>query len=468
MSTSTSAGADARRALLALLARATFHPTADQRWRALVVGHDAWLDEQLDPFGIDDVDADAALAGYSWIGRTAGELRASFGGGGWALSEQSKAARIVRAVRSERQLLERVVDLWNDFFNVPFTAQDANYLRPPHEEEVIRAHALGTFPELLRAVAKSPAMGAFLDQDSSDRDAPNENWARELLELYTLGEGSGYTENDVREVARCFTGWGYVRHWEPGTFGVFRFDAGRHDDGEKTVLGRAIPAGGGVQDGERVLDLLLLDPRTQARVARAVVRWFLGDAALESTDAPARVEAVYAATGGSIPAMVRECLSQQSLLEARAWERPVLKRPFHFAVSLLRATGARLTSPTTAVYALEGLGQVPFEWPEPDGFPLDPAAWSGGLAPRWRLASQLLSGWTSWADVDVQDLEDLVGGAPEAAWARALSEALVPGGLRPHELRAVDRFARFGPGPRADRLVGATELVASSVSFQLV
>ena len=170
------------------------------------MGADAWLDHQLDPDSIDDTQLGARLVNFPWLGRTPSELRGQFPGGGWTLSEGSKAVRLLRATYSKRQLFERTVDLWNDHFNVPFTAQDANYLRPYHERHVIRAHVFGRFPEFLWAIMRSPATGAYLDQDSNSAADPNDNFARELLELYTLDEGNSYTETDVREVARCFTG----------------------------------------------------------------------------------------------------------------------------------------------------------------------------------------------------------------------------------------------------------------------
>ncbi|MEM8711063.1 MAG: DUF1800 family protein, partial [Planctomycetota bacterium] len=261
-----------------LMARTTFGHRAEDRHDLDALGYQGWLAGQLDPPSVSDSALDSRLAGYPWMGMDAASLRQAYGGGGWRLSEESKAVRILRAVHSKRQLFERVVELWNDHFNVPFTAQDANYLRPVYEESVIRRHAMGDFPSLLNAVAQSPAMGAYLDQDSNRAGQPNENYARELLELHTLGEGNGYTEQDVREVARCFTGWTYVRHWEPGEFGTFRFDATAYDPGTKLVLGQTIQPAGRL-DGLRVLRMLALDPRTARFVSAKLVRWFLGDAA---------------------------------------------------------------------------------------------------------------------------------------------------------------------------------------------
>ncbi len=456
-----------------LLGRATFGHRRVAREELDTLGYDAWLDRQLEPDSVADGDLDVRLAPYPWLGRTPSELRAQFTGGGWALSEGSKAVRLLRATYSERQLFERVVDLWNDHFNVPFTAQDANYLRPYHERHVIRAHALGKFPDFLWAVMRSPAMGAYLDQDSNLAGDPNENFARELLELHTLGEGNGYTENDVREVARCFTGWGYVRHWQSGEFGTFRFDPALHDDGPKNVLGHALPAGGGEADGAIVHRILSRDPRTARMVAFKIARTFLGQEAADGQvmlptgeSILDRLVRIYLGTGGDIRAMVREALSQGTLTAVAPWRRRKLKAPFHFAVSLLRATEARVTSPTTAIYALEGLGQVPFEWPDPDGYPDDVDSWAGTLAPRWKFASNLLNGWASWADVDAADLSALCAGAGPPHWGRCVSAVLTAGEMEPGDVAQVQSFVNQSSAPGAADLIGAFELGASSPSFQ--
>lgn len=457
----------------ALLNRATFghHRAAREELDAL--GADRWLDRQLDPASVSDFDLDARLAGYPWMGRTPAELRAQYTGGGWALSEESKAVRLLRATYSERQLFERVVDLWNDHFNVPFSAQDANYLRPFHEEHVVRAHALGTFPEFLWAVMRSPATGAYLDQDSNKAGDPNDNFARELLELYTLGEGNGYTEVDVREVARCFTGWGYVRHWQSGEFGTFRFEPAQHDNDQKVVLGYTIPAGGGEGDGAIVHRILSRDPRTARTVAKKIVRAFLGaeaaegQVAFESGESVLEsIESIYLGTGGDIRAMIHGVLRQKTLRAVAPWRRRKLKAPFHFAVSLLRAVGARVTSPTTAVYALEGLGQVPFEWPDPDGYPDDVHSWAGTLAPRWKFASTLLNGWASWVDVDPSDLAALCFGTGPAQWGRCVSAAFTAGEMEPSDVAQIQGFIDSSVAPGSADLIAAFELGASSPSFQ--
>lgn len=457
----------------ALLSRATFGHQRAAREELDALGAGLWLAGQLDPESVPDFDLDARLGGYAWMGRTPAELRAQHSGGGWSLSEESKAVRLLRATYSKRQLFERVVDLWNDHFNVPFSAQDANFLRPFHEQHVVRAHALGKFPDFLWAVMRSPATGAYLDVDSNRAADPNDNFARELLELYTLGEGNGYTETDVREVARCFTGWGYVRHWQSGEFGTFRFEPAEHDDGRKVVLGHAIPAGGGEADGAIVHRILSRDPRTARTVAKKIVLAFSGPeaaAGLVTFDSGEsvleRIESIYLSTGGDIRAMVHGVLEPESLRAVAPWRRKKLKAPFHFAVSLLRAVGARVTSPTTALYALEGLGQVPFEWPDPDGYPDDVDSWAGTLAPRWKFAATLLNGWASWADVEPSDLSALCVGAGPGHWGRCVSAALTAGEMEPGDVAQIQGFIDSSAVPSTADLIAAFELGASSPSFQ--
>ena len=246
-----------------------------------------------------------------------------------------QTSRILRAVYSERQLQEVMVDFWTNHFNV-FSGKGADrWLLPAYDRDTIRPHAMGKFSELLEATAQSPAMLFYLDNFQSvspnasrggqrpraqgrlrelsggqrrqnpemDRDASmpapqpqrqrrgiNENYARELMELHTLGVDGGYTQKDVQEVARCFTGWTIFQPrggaaavnamlGEAGrrNAGTFFFNARMHDDGEKTVLGHKIPAGGGIKDGLTVLDILARHRSTAKFIATKLVRHFVAD-----------------------------------------------------------------------------------------------------------------------------------------------------------------------------------------------
>jgi uncharacterized protein (DUF1800 family) len=226
-------------------------------------------------------------------------------------------------------------------------------------------------------------MLAYLDQTQSRVGRPNQNYARELLELHTLGVDGGYTQEDVAELSRVLTGWTITGR------GVFTFNPALHDWGAKTVMGLTIPAGNssqgveGVKEGERVIDMLLAHPSTAKFISTKLIRWLLNS---EPTDTQIRtVSAVYRSTGGDIAAMVRATLNEQWLTNAPAR----YKRPFHFLVSGLRALNPTVLSTSSANGQLGVLGQILFEWDTPDGYPDRIEYWAGNITTRWQFANTL-------------------------------------------------------------------------------
>ena len=198
-------------------------------------------------------------------------------------------SKILRAVYSNRQLDEVLADFWFNHFNVYMDKGADRYLTTEYEREAIRPHVLGKFRDLLEATAKSPAMLFYLDNwqsvgpnapqalrggPNAQRRGLNENYGRELMELHTLGVDGGYTQKDVVDVARAFTGWTIA---QPRLGGGFRFEPRMHDEGEKHVLGHTIKAGGGEKDGEQVLDILAQSPATARFVSTKLARRFVGD-----------------------------------------------------------------------------------------------------------------------------------------------------------------------------------------------
>lgn len=296
---------------------------------------------------------------------------------------QLQQAAILRSVYGRNQLLERMVEFWSDHFNIYARKRFAAWRKPLDEVSVIRKHALGKFPDLLFDSAKSPAMLEYLDNDANLRGKPNENYARELMELHTLGVHGGYTQKDVQEVARCFTGWTIENRFGRQR-GTFRFDPSQHDFGEKTVHGHRIPAGGGVEDGERVLQILANHPNTARFIAGKMVDRFLGDGHDEWRD---RLASIYLKTGGDIRAMLHPMLLSQDLLDAP----PIPKRPFDYVVSSLRALNATTDGRGVLRYMVE-MGQPSYEWPMPDGYPTAAEAWTGSLLARWNFAIDLMGG----------------------------------------------------------------------------
>ena len=294
--------------------------------------------------------------------------------------EGLRAAAILRATYGANPLRERMAEFWADHLNVYAHKDDAAFRLGADGEAVAREHALGSFPEMIRASMRSPAMVAYLDNDRNDRAHPNENYARELLELHTLGVDGGYSQRDVMEVARCLSGWTLeTRFLRPK--GRLRFDAERHDDGPKTVLGHAIPPGGGERDAEAVRAIVCGHPATARHLARKLVRRFVGDApALQS-----KTERAFLLSGGDVGATLRPILESPEIAEGP----PLLRRPFDLAIAALRATDADTDGGPALQEHLRLMGHAPHEWPMPDGYPIRTEAWASAMLPRWTFAYAL-------------------------------------------------------------------------------
>jgi uncharacterized protein (DUF1800 family) len=323
------------------------------------------------------------------------------------------AQKVLRAAYSERQLEAVMVDFWFNHFNVFAGKGPTRIYLTEYERDTIRPHVFGRFRQLLGATAESPAMLFYLDNWQSsapegartaDRrgvrapatGAPamprargiNENYARELMELHTLGVDGGYSQKDVQEVARAFTGWTIT---SPRQGGSFRYEPRMHDDGEKIVLRHRIPAGGGRNDGERVLDILAAHPATARFVALKLARRFVAD------DPPAtivdRAAAKFRDTGGDLRQVVRTILTSPEFFAAAAY-RAKVKTPFEFITSAVRATGVDAGSARPLVQALRDLGMPAYYCQPPTGYADRAQAWvnAGGLLNRMNFAVSLTQG----------------------------------------------------------------------------
>ncbi len=300
-----------------------------------------------------------------------------------------RRATVLRATYSRRQLYEATVNFWENHFSIFINKDSDRFLMTAFDRDVIRPYAFGRFRDLLGATAKSPAMLYYLDNWQSrvervtpaTKDKPekksggiNENYARELLELHTLGVDGGYTQKDVQEVARCLTGW-TIR--KPNEEGLFMFNPAWHDNGEKIVLGKRIPAGGGIADVERVLDILARHPSTAKFIATKLARRFVSD-----TPPPAlvaRAADTFLKTDGDIRETLKVIVTSP---EFAASIGAKVKNPFEFAVSVLRATDAE-TDGGPVVDWISKLGQPIFGRLTPDGFP--------DRADEWLSANQMLN-----------------------------------------------------------------------------
>lgn len=297
---------------------------------------------------------------------------------------QLQQATLLRAVYGKNQLFERMVDFWSNHFNIYALKANGPYRLPADMAGVIRENALGSFPVMLKASARSPAMLDYLDNTVNRSGVANENYARELLELHTLGVHGGYSQREVMEVARCFTGWTVEQGFLKAR-GRFKFDPAVHDDGEKTVLGVRIPAGGGIEDGDRVLDILSHSPATARHLAGKLSVEFLGH---EDERLIAAMATAYQASDGDIKAVLKPLLLSRQLLDSPA----IPKRPLDYVASSLRTIGSDTDCGKPLLSRLESMGQGPYLWPMPDGYPMKAEAWEGSMLARWNFALDLAGG----------------------------------------------------------------------------
>ena len=366
-----------------LVNRLTFGQQAADLAHAARLGWNGFIEDQLDPEQIDDSALDAALGAFPTLAMRPARLLAM---DKKTVAGELIAAAILRAIYSKRQLLELMVDFWTNHFNVYIYEKLDFWLKTVDDRAVIRPFALGKFGDLLAASAASPAMLSYLDNASNTKAGPNENYAREMMELHTLGLNGGQTQQDVEEVARCFTGW--TIQPTGGDRGTFRFNPKTHDDSAHTFLGQAIPAGQGMGQGSRVLAICAGHPATAAHIAGKLCVRFVSDtpsAALVNATA-----ATFTATGGDIREVMRSILTSADF---RAAADQKLRRPFEAAVAAVRALDPQLGEGGLASLAgvLHLMGQVPFNWQPPNGYPDANAAWANtnGMLGRWNLGLAL-------------------------------------------------------------------------------
>jgi len=336
------------------------------------------------------------------------------------------AQKVMRAIYSDRQLQEVLTDFWFNHFNIDARKGRDRFLLTEYERDVIRPHVLGSFRDLLEATAKSPAMLFYLDnwqsvdpngihptvtpgrvargpfggrvyvpptvhQPPQRPNAPkglNENYGRELLELHTLGVDGGYTQKDVTEVARAFTGWTIEN---PRNGGGFIFRPQMHDMGQKVVLGHVIKPGGGQSDGEQVLDILVKQPATAHFIARALVRRFVSDAPPSAL--VDRVAKRFRDTNGDLREVTRTILLSAEFLSPDAFNAKA-KTPLEFLISALRASGTDVADARPYVRTLQQLGMPLYQCQPPTGYKDTADAWinTGALVARMNVAMKLSAG----------------------------------------------------------------------------
>jgi uncharacterized protein (DUF1800 family) len=415
------------------LNRLAYGPRQGDIERVRQMGLSTWIEQQLNPSRVDDSALASRLPEITKPpdSATQQELQRF----GRQQIQTLAAQKVLRSIYSERQLEEVLVDFWFNHFNVFAGKGRTSLFLPEYERAAIRPHVWGNFRDLLEATAKSPAMLFYLDNwlsvdpQAAERltnvqrvrrgaqrpgagQAPNqpivqaaqqrrrglnENYARELLELHTLGVDGGYTQKDIIEVARALTGWtiqgGRARRPNQDQAmmagaGTFAFTPRMHDPGEKVVLGHTLKAGGGIEDGERVLDIVASHPSTAKHIATKLVRRFVSDNPPDAL--VSRVAARFTETGGNLREVVRAVITSPEFFAAEH-RGAKTKTPLEFVASAVRSTGRQIDESRQLVNALQQLGMMPYMCQPPTGYDDEPETWinAGALVTRVNVAQRI-------------------------------------------------------------------------------
>jgi uncharacterized protein (DUF1800 family) len=407
--------------------------------RVMAEGVDAWINRQLHPESIADRGVDARLDQYATLKMSDAQIFSKYYAPILAARKAKKegesdeemrrripfdqrpqhvvaelnAQRIIRAADSDRQLNEVMVDFWMNHFNVFAGKGLDRVLLTSYERDTIRPRIWGNFEDLLIATAKSPAMLFYLDNARSRSGALNENYAREIMELHTLGVDGGYTQQDVTELARVFTGWTIDR---PRQGGGFVFRPMLHDNAPKVVLGIRFPAGGGMNEGERMIHFLAHHPKTAHHLALQLCQRLVAD------DPPKalvdRVAKRFLDSGGDLRQTVKAVIDSAEFWDPKFY-RAKVKSPFEYAVSALRAIGARVDDPLPLARELQKMGEPLYGAQPPTGYSDKADAWinEGAMLNRMNFALTLAANKMPGVRVDEQSAASLDIGVdmPKAA-----------------------------------------------------
>ncbi len=354
---------------------------------------EAYIEEQLRPELLDDSALDAEIASLYPVETMAfgasrnlyNEYTGNPNTGPFAPIRDATRAKVLRSAKSKKQLEQVLVDFWYNHFNVDSQKDDARWGFVTLERDAIRPNVLGSFETMLRATAMNPGMLAYLDNSVNFKDGYvylglpygiNENYAREIMELHTLGVDGGYTQNDVREVARAFTGWTLPAFITNTTDG-FQFLSQGHDKGAKSIMGvLTLPANRGQIDGEEVIHFLATHPKTAERVSRKLCQRFVAESPPEALVQAAKQ--TFLSTNGDLREVMRTILLSPDFL-ATTFAGTKVKRPFVYVTSLARAVGIG----DDALYAaemdgrLQTMGEGLYRSVDPTGYPESSRFWAG-------------------------------------------------------------------------------------------
>ncbi len=507
-----------REKVLQALNRLGFGPRPGDVERVLEMGLSRWIESQLNPEAVSDPLLAAKLENLPTLAMSSQEifdvyekpvrearrqrkLLAASAGAGEAASateetraaeerdrippqkrprrviEELSTARVLRAVYSERQLNEVLVDFWMNHFNVYAAKGLDRVFITSFERDAVRPRIWGRFEDLLLATAKSPAMLFYLDNAQSVADPEhrpgrtaletgsrepdgmgavsspplrgrkgglNENYARELMELHTLGVDGGYTQKDVTDLARVLTGWSLERDG-----GGFLFRARAHDAGAKTVLGQTFPPGGGAEEGEEMIRRLARHPATALHIARKLACRLVTD-----DPSPALIDRVakrFLATDGNLRETVRALIESPEFFD-RASYRSKVKSPFEYVVSAIRAMGGETNGGLPLLRQIAQMGEPLYLCQPPTGYSDAASAWvnTGSLVSRLNFALSLSANKLPGTSVDVTRLMDARDASDPARALDSLAKVLVAGDLTPATRRTIARQLEGRTAPTDD------------------
>jgi uncharacterized protein (DUF1800 family) len=430
--------------------------------QVLSQGIERYVEEQLE--APPDPELETRLRRLTTLGWSTGQVIAAYNANNAAIGpilDEFYLAKLIRAVHGRNQLQEVLTDFWFNHFNVFIGDGFDRYATPAYERDAIRPHALGRFRDLLGATAAHPAMLYYLDNYLStvSRVDPrtgrllqglNENYGRELMELHTIGVDAGYTQEHVFDAARCFTGWGIEQR-----LGVFLYRPQNHDTGAKSVFGLNVPAGGGKEDGDKLLDHLADHPATARFVSHKLLQRFVADDPSERL--VERTAATFVSSGGDIAAVMRTIVGSAEFW-AQAFGPGKPRTPLEFVAGALRAVDAQVNAGRALTATLATMGMPLFGCLPPTGYSNRGDAWlnpSSHLT-RMNFALDLTTGALNGVAVDVRALAGRLGADPgnPRSLADALSREIFGGGLSAQTRNAAARAATSGTPPVANRVVG--------------
>jgi len=496
---------------LLLLNRLSYGPRPEEITRLSKQGSAGlkkWIEEQLHPENIDDRSLESKLARLPIAGLDTLQLLAQYqdlnkfierdmGVDKKSLSEdeqkelrkkyedhlvarildEMQSQRLIRAVESRRQLEEVLFDFWWNHFNVDWSKGPVRWMAPSYEKEAIRKHIFGSFQDLLRATAHHPAMLVYLDNHVSRVSPPakngkkpngglNENYARELMELHTLGVDGGYTQKDVTELARILTGWSVESANEDP---AFVFKEKNHDKESKEFLHRSFPAGHGLDEGEEALQMLAANPATARFISLKLARYFISD-----SPPPAlvtRMQNMFLNSHGDLMAVYRTLFNSPEFW-SRANYMAKVKRPLQFAASSIRALGGELDLKTPLPKFLEDLGEDLYRCGPPTGYADDANTWvnPGALVSRLefglKLSASRMDGVFVTLPQGVKATENLPLLVQEISW-KIMGHVLSKSSEDVIVQELSDESRTFADGElRPISLAKATALILGSPEFQ--